>query len=259
MFRYFIYLSYNGAAYCGWQAQPNGISVQEVVTNALQTILRAPEIKIVGAGRTDTGVHAKEMVAHCDLINKIEDENILVKKLNSFLPQDIAIQKIISVDNDTHARFGATARTYQYHIITKRNVFKNNFAALIETPLDFEKMNEAAFLLTQYQDFTSFSKLHTDTKTNNCKVIFAQWQQIDNDEWVFEITADRFLRNMVRAIVGTLIEVGRGKISLNDFRKIIENKNRALAGTSAPASGLFLTKIEYGYTVLETIGIPLSE
>jgi tRNA pseudouridine38-40 synthase len=245
MFRYFIFLSYNGAAYCGWQVQPNGISVQEVVANALRTILRQPELEIVGAGRTDAGVHAKEMAAHFDLTNKLENENILCKKLNSFLPQNIAVQKIILVNNDIHARFSATARTYQYHIITKKNVFKNDFALRIEAPLDFEKMNDAAMLLLQYLDFTSFSKLHTDTKTNNCKIIFAKWQKIDTDEWIFEITADRFLRNMVRSIVGTLLEVGRGKISIDDFEKIIESKNRSLAGTSVPAKGLFLTKIKY--------------
>ncbi|MCL1868264.1 MAG: tRNA pseudouridine(38-40) synthase TruA [Paludibacter sp.] len=245
MFRYFIFLSYNGAAYCGWQAQPNGISVQEVVANALRTVLRTPELEIVGAGRTDAGVHAKEMVAHFDLTNKLENEKALCKNLNSFLPQDIAVQKIILVNNDVHARFSAVARTYQYHITTQKNVFKNSTAVRIETPLNFEKMNKAAELLTQYQDFTSFSKLHTDTKTNNCKVIFAKWQQIDADEWIFEITADRFLRNMVRAIVGTLTEVGKGKISIADFKKIIEGKNRSLAGTSAPAKGLFLSKIEY--------------
>ena len=245
MFRYFIYLSYNGAAYCGWQVQPNGVSVQEVVTNALRTVFRAPEIEIFGAGRTDAGVHAAEMVAHFDLNFEIENQNILVKNLNSFLPHDISVQKIISVKNDTHARFSAVSRTYQYHIVTQKNVFKNGLAARIETPLDFEKMNEVAALLTQYQDFTSFSKLHTDTKTNECKITFAAWRQICDDEWIFEITANRFLRNMVRAIVGTLIEVGKEKISINDFRKIIENKNRSAAGTSAPAEGLFLTKIEY--------------
>ncbi|MCL2597883.1 MAG: tRNA pseudouridine(38-40) synthase TruA [Paludibacter sp.] len=245
MFRYFIYLSYNGTAYCGWQAQPNGLSVQEVVTNALRTVLRSPEITIVGAGRTDTGVHAQEMVAHCDLSNKIENENILLKKLNSFLPQDIAIQKIIFVDNDVHARFGAISRTYQYHIITKKSVFKNDFAARIDIALDFEEMNRVAMLLIQYQDFTSFSKLHTNTKNNICIISYARWQKVDDDEWIFEITANRFLRNMVRAIVGTLIEVGKGKISIDDFRMIIESRNCSLAGTSAPAKGLFLSKIEY--------------
>jgi len=245
MFRYLIYLSYNGAAYCGWQTQPNGVAVQEVITGALRMVLRSPELTIVGAGRTDTGVHAKEMTAHFDMIDKIEDENILVKKLNSLLPKDIAMQKIILVEKDFHARFGAISRTYQYHIITKKNVFKNDFAARIETPLDFDKMNTAALLLTQYQDFTSFSKLHTDTKNNLCNISYAQWKKIDDSEWVFEITANRFLRNMVRAIVGTLIEVGKGKISINEFGKIIENKNCALAGTSAPAKGLFLTKIKY--------------
>ncbi|GHT17823.1 tRNA pseudouridine synthase A [Bacteroidia bacterium] len=266
MFRYFIYLSYNGTAYCGWQVQPNGVAVQEILTYALQTVLRTPELEIVGAGRTDAGVHAKEMVAHFDWHNvhiplctlfagdsaNREGGALLCKKLNSFLPRDIAVEKIIPVRNDAHARFSAIERTYEYHIITKKNVFKNNFAAKIETPLDFQKMNEAAALLTEYQDFTSFSKLHTDTKTNNCKITFAQWQQIDACEWIFRITANRFLRNMVRAIVGTLLETGKGKMSVDDFRQIIEQKNRALAGTSAPAEGLFLTKIAYDRDIFIT-------
>ncbi|MDR1652396.1 MAG: tRNA pseudouridine(38-40) synthase TruA [Prevotellaceae bacterium] len=245
MFRYFIYLSYNGAAYCGWQVQPNGVTVQERLTWALQAVLRMPELKITGAGRTDAGVHAKEMVAHFDLPCVIDDKDSICQKLNSCLPKDIAVQKICSVKSDAHARFSAIRRTYEYHIITEKNVFKNNIATKAVKPLDFEKMNSAAALLLHYQDFTSFSKLHTQTKNNNCKITFARWQQSDTDEWVFCITADRFLRNMVRAIVGTLLEVGRGKISIEKLGQITEQKNRALAGTSAPAEGLFLTKIEY--------------
>ncbi|MDR3652142.1 MAG: tRNA pseudouridine(38-40) synthase TruA [Paludibacter sp.] len=241
--RFFIYFSYKGTAYHGWQIQPNGISVQEVLTKALCTILRT-ELELTGAGRTDTGVHAKLMVAHFDLSVELLTEFDLVEKLNSFLPNDIAVFKIVEVQADAHARFDAVSRRYEYHIVTRKNVFVNELASRSFNPLDFEAMNKAASILKEYRDFTSFSKLHTDVKTNNCLITHAEWTQT-NDEWIFTIQADRFLRNMVRAIVGTLFEVGRHKMSIEDFRTVIESKNRCKAGTSVSAHGLYLVNIEY--------------
>lgn len=241
--RYFIYLSYKGTAYHGWQIQPNGISVQELLAKALSTILRV-ELELVGAGRTDAGVHAKLMVAHFDSTTKLEKLAALSQKLNSVLPRDIAVSKILAVNNGAHARFDAISRKYEYHIVNTKNVFKSEFAARFTHPLDLELMNQAAAILLEYSDFTSFSKLHTDAKTNNCKLHKALWIECDG-EWVFTIQADRFLRNMVRAIVGTLLEVGRGKMTMVDFRKVIEAKNRCKAGVSVPAQGLFLVDIQY--------------
>lgn len=241
--RYFIFLSYNGAAYHGWQMQPNGISVQEVLTKALSTVLRT-DIEITGAGRTDSGVHARLMVAHFETEAKLTDLEQFTNKLNSILPHDIAIYNIREVKNEAHARFDAISRRYEYHLVTEKSVFQHGFAARFSENLDFDKMNEAAATLFDYKDFTSFSKLHTDVKTNNCVIIQARWEK-RNDIWVFTIEADRFLRNMVRAIVGTLLEVGRGKIDTEDFRKIIEVKNRCKAGVSVPACGLYLVDIQY--------------
>ena len=241
--RYFILFSYDGAAYHGWQVQPNGSSVQETLENALSTILRT-EISIVGAGRTDTGVHAKMMIAHFDTDVKF-DAKELPRRLNCFLPADIAIQKIEQVADDLHARFSATKRSYEYHLVTEKCVFSTETAYFYPGVLDFEAMNEAAAKLFDYIDFTSFSKLHTDVKTNNCTITHAQWTQIDEHKWVFTITANRFLRNMVRAIVGTLLQVGSQKITIDDFKRIIESKDRCQAGTSAPAHALFLTNVEY--------------
>ncbi len=241
--RYFIFLSYNGAAYHGWQIQPNGISVQEVLAKALSTVLRT-DIEITGAGRTDSGVHARLMVAHFETEAKLTDLEQFTNKLNSILPHDIAIYNIREVKNEAHARFDAISRRYEYHLVTEKSVFQHGFAARFSENLDFDKMNEAAATLFDYKDFTSFSKLHTDVKTNNCVIIQARWEK-RNDIWVFTIEADRFLRNMVRAIVGTLLEVGRGKIDTEDFRKIIEVKNRCKAGVSVPACGLYLVDIQY--------------
>ena len=241
--RYFIYFSYNGTAYVGWQIQPNGISVQEVLQKAFSTILRT-DVEITAAGRTDAGVHARSMVAHVDLEDAALDNIDLVTKLNSLLPNDIAMEKIVKVKPNAHARFDAASRRYEYHLIPKKNVFLNDFAMRIFHPLDFETMNQAAEILCEYTDFTSFSKLHTDVKTNNCKISYAKWTQ-DNEKWVFTIEADRFLRNMVRAIVGTLLEAGRGKITVNEFRQIIEARNRCDAGASVPAKGLFLVQVAY--------------
>ena len=242
--RYFIKLAYKGTNYFGWQYQPDAISVQETLNKALSTLLKT-NIDILGAGRTDSGVHAKEMFAHFDYETEIDTKKI-VYKLNSFLPKDIAIFDLIKVHDDAHARFDATKRTYEYHIHTKKNAFESDDSWYYSLPLDVKKMNEACKILFEYTDFECFSKTHTDVNTFNCKIFEANWKQ-NEDKLVFTISADRFLRNMVRAIVGTMINIGSGKVSLNDFRKIIESKNRSKAGFSVPAHGLYLTKIEYPY------------
>ena len=241
--RFFIYLSYNGTAYHGWQIQPNGISVQEVLTKALSTVLRT-ETEITGAGRTDTGVHARLMVAHFDMEGVLPAEFDMTNKLNSLLPRDISIQKIVEVQPDAHARFDAVSRRYEYHVVTEKDVFRTELAARLSDKLDFEAMNLAASVLLEYRDFTSFSKLHTDVKTNNCVISRAEWTNRDG-EWIFTIEADRFLRNMVRAVVGTLFEVGRHRMSDDEFRAVIEAKNRCKAGVSVPAHGLYLVDIQY--------------
>jgi tRNA pseudouridine38-40 synthase len=242
--RYFIKLAYKGTNYFGWQYQPDAISVQETLNKALSTILKT-KIDIVGAGRTDSGVHAKEMFAHFDYEPEIDTDK-LVYKLNSFLPKDIAIFDLIKVHDDAHARFDATKRTYEYHIHTKKNAFESDDSWYYSLPLNIQKMNEACKILFEYIDFECFSKTHTDVNTFNCKIFEANWQQID-DKLIFTISADRFLRNMVRAIVGTMINIGLEKVSLNNFREIIQSKNRNKAGFSVPAHGLYLTQIEYDY------------
>ena len=244
--RYFIDLSYDGSRYHGWQIQPNGISVQEVLNKALSTLLREP-IEVTGAGRTDAGVNASLMVAHFDTTHLVDDN--LAYKLNKFVPQDIAIHKVYPVKDDAHARFSATSRTYIYYIVTEKNPFEP-YAYRFPQPLDFGKMNEAAQTLLNYTDFTSFSKLHTDVKTNNCCITFAQWEQVSPIKWQFTITADRFLRNMVRAIVGTLLDVGRGVLTIHQFQQIIEQKDRCSAGASVPGNALFLTNITYPTDIL---------
>ncbi|WP_405370326.1 tRNA pseudouridine(38-40) synthase TruA [Phocaeicola sp.] len=243
MCRYFIYLSYDGTNYHGWQIQPNGISVQEVLMKALSTFLRKP-IEVVGAGRTDAGVHARLMVAHFDFDAELDCATV-VDKLNRLLPPDVAVHRVRRVKSDAHARFDATYRTYKYYITTCKDPFSRAFSWRIFQTLDFEKMNEAAQTLFDYIDFTSFSKLHTDVKTNNCKMMYARWEQIGEHNWVFTIQADRFLRNMVRAVVGTLVEVGKGKLTVEGFRKVIEEKNRCSAGTSVPGNALFLVDVGY--------------
>jgi len=243
MKRYFIYLAYNGKNYCGWQIQPNGITVQQKIEESLSTLLRST-VSITGAGRTDTGVHASLMVAHFDWDKSEIDTSQLKNKLNRILPQDIVIQKIVWVLKEAHARFDAISRTYKYYITDTKNPFKYEHLYRINHPLNLDLMNKAANILFEYEDFTSFSKLHTDVKTNNCKIIKAEWVK-ENDVWIFTIQANRFLRNMVRAIVGTLIEVGREKLSLDGFRQVIEEKDRGKAGTSVPGNALFLVDIEY--------------
>jgi tRNA pseudouridine38-40 synthase len=243
MNRYQIQLSYKGTHYFGWQRQPNAISVQEVIEKALSTILRE-EITVVGAGRTDTGVHALFYVLHFEYSAEISEEMDLVYHLNRFLPNDIAVQQIVKTSPDFHARFSAVSRTYKYYISSVKDPFTKETSYQFTVPLDVEKMNEAAKVLFEFTDYTSFAKLHTDVKTNNCKIFQAEWKK-EHNMLVFTIKADRFLRNMVRAIVGTLLEVGKGKITIEDFRKIIESKNRGAAGCSVPPQGLFLVDIGY--------------
>ena len=239
--RYFIELSYAGTNYSGWQFQPNGISVQQVLNERFSLKLRE-NIEITGAGRTDTGVHATYFVAHFETDKKLNAS--FVGLMNKFLPDDIVIHKIFEVNREAHARFSAVSRTYEYRISKVKNPFLNDFVFRYSKALDLKRMNNAAELLLKTSDFTSFSKLHSDNKTNLCNVTYARWEETE-DMYVFTITANRFLRNMVRAIVGTLLDVGKHKIDLVDFRAIIEKKNRQKAGSSAPAKGLFLTKIEY--------------
>lgn len=241
--RYFIYLSYDGAGYHGWQIQPNAVSVQERMEKALFTLLRKP-VPVTGAGRTDTGVNARLMVAHFDIDEPISDTIVIADRLNRILPKDIAISRIVPVRPDAHSRFDAISRTYKYYVIGHKSPFTEAYAWRYKGILDFDKMNEAARCLFLYTDFTSFSKLHTDVKTNNCRIMEAHWDA-EGEGHVFTIRADRFLRNMVRAIVGTLIEVGKGKLSIEAFCKIIEKKDRCSAGTSVPGNALFLHDIEY--------------
>lgn len=243
MKRYFIYLSYNGANYCGWQTQPNGLAIQEVIEKALSTLLRVTT-SIVGAGRTDAGVHARIMTAHFDASQTELDLTALAEKLNRMLPKDIAIHKIIQVKDDAHARFDATARLYRYYMTTEKDPFGYTLKYKIHGSLDIEAMNNCAKLLLDYRDFTSFSKLHTDVKTNDCIVTYACWEKQGND-YIFTIRANRFLRNMVRSIVGTLLEAGRRKLDTDGMRRIIEAKDRCAAGASVPAHALFLEEIEY--------------
>lgn len=279
--RYFLKLAYNGTNYFGWQMQANAVTVQEVLTKALSLLLKE-EINLMGAGRTDTGVHARGFYAHFDTqtyfdterkdkplnplngtfenadnqffpsgaegdylkIQHVSKDNFL-KRINSFLPGDIVIYDIIPVKNTAHARFDAISRTYHYYVLTKKDPFLDKFAHRVFQALDVEKMNACCEKLTHYTDFTSFSKVHTQTFTNNCKIALAQWKEEKDGLLVFEITADRFLRNMVRAIVGTLLDVGKGKLSVDDFCAIIEQKNRCSAGVSVPAHALFLEKVIY--------------
>lgn len=244
--RYFLTFSYRGTNYCGWQMQPNGLSVQQVLTDALRTVVRDETLVVTGAGRTDAGVHAAKMVAHFDTGEAIADPKKFVARMNGVLPADIAVSGLREVAADAHARFDATARHYEYRIITEKSPFKTDLAWRVPFALDFDRMNAAAATLLEYSDFTSFSKIHTDVKTMNCRITEAHWERRD-DEWVFGIEANRFLRNMVRAIVGTLVEVGKGGLSVEGFRAVIEAKSRCAAGMSVPACGLFLTDVKYPY------------
>lgn len=241
--RYFLELSYHGKAYHGWQIQPNAPSVQQTLQEGLSTILRYPT-EVVGAGRTDTGVHAAYYVAHFDVPEPVVDPQKFCYHLNAILPDDIAISGLRRVNDDAHARFDAMRREYKYYVSTVKDPFSNDTAYRWTLPLDVEAMNRAAALLLEQDDFTSFCKLHSDNKTNICHVTRAEWE-IAGSKLVFTISADRFLRNMVRAVVGTLLDVGRGKLNHEEFRGVVDGRNRSLAGTSAPAHGLFLTGVGY--------------
>ncbi|OSY88111.1 pseudouridine synthase [Tenacibaculum holothuriorum] len=241
--RYFIELSYLGKNYHGWQIQPDAISVQEKINNAISTILRQ-EINITGAGRTDSGVHASQMFAHFDIDTPLNDN--FTYKLNAILPNDIVIHNTVLVKDDAHTRFDAIKRSYEYKIWLGRNPFLLDTTWQLNYSFNIDVMNEAAKILYEYTDFECFSKVKTDVNTFNCIVTNAEWI-LNGNELTFHISADRFLRNMVRAIVGTLIDVGLEKISIDDFRKIIESKNRSKAGVSVPAKGLFLTEVKYSY------------
>lgn len=242
--RYRFDLAYNGEAYFGWQRQPNQRSVQEEIEKAFTKLNSNNEVQVVGCGRTDTGVHAHHYVLHVDLEKEFEPTE-LVFKLNRMLPPDIAFKSGEIVDEEFHARFGAIQRSYRYFIHHRKDAFRSKYSWYLNQQLDLASMNAAASLLIGNKDFTSFSKLHTDVKTNICDVRKAEWVRIDDESLYFEIKADRFLRNMVRAIVGTLIDVGLGKIDANDIEEILNKKDRGEASTSVPGEGLFLWKIEY--------------
>lgn len=245
--RYFLYLSYNGAAYSGWQTQPNAPTVQQTIEEALTRVLRLPACPILGAGRTDAGVHARLMVAHLDLALPPWEAERLIERVNRLLPRDIALHHICPMRPEAHARFSARERTYRYYVCLNKDPFAGDQMLRLYHRLDIEKMNEAAALLPHFTDFTSFSKLHTDVKTNNCRIHEARWavDPARPSAYVFTITADRFLRNMVRAIVGTLFQVGKGQMSLEEFVRIIEAKDRCSAGSSAPGHALFLENVTY--------------
>lgn len=245
--RYFMQLSYCGAPFHGWQRQPNATSVQQTIEEALSTVLHS-ETPIVGAGRTDTGVNARMMMAHFDTAEPLRDAETLVRSLNTLVGRDIAIQRIIPVADDAHARFDATSRTYHYYALPEKSPFFYRLAWQAPKTLDYEAMNRAAELLLTTDDFTSFAKLHTDVKTNICNVTHARWHEVSgSDGHVFVITADRFLRNMVRAVVGTLVDIGRHKISVDDFARIIDKRDRCSAGTSMPPQALYLWDVTYPY------------
>ena len=241
--RYFIHFAYDGTNYHGWQIQPDANSVQEELQKALSVLLRH-DVEIVGAGRTDAGVHARQMVAHFEWDGQLDCQQTAYR-LGRMLPRDIAIYRMEPVADDMHARFSAVRRTYHYYLHTERDPFCRQYSCELHYDLDFERMNEAGRILCTYEDFGAFCKSHSDVKTTLCKVSEAHWIQVDATHWYFRISANRFLRNMVRAVVGTMIDVGRGRITLDDFRKIVEGKQRTQAGESMPAHALFLEEIEY--------------
>lgn len=247
MSRYFIHLAYDGASYCGWQTQPQLPTVQQAIEEALSTLLRQ-KTAVVGCGRTDTGVHASDFYAHFDIkdSNDTIDLATLTFKLNNILPPDIAVFDVTPVADNAHARFDAVARTYQYHVSDRKLPFRQGHYCHIYYIPDLDLMNHAAEVLMQYDDFTSFAKLHTQVKTNICHLSYAHWDE-EPDGWVFTIRSNRFLRNMVRSVTGTLLDVGRGRLSIEDLRRIVEQRDRCAAGVSMPACGLFLTKVEYPY------------
>lgn len=255
--RYFLKLSYNGLRFHGWQSQPNAVSVQQTIETALATILRRP-VPITGAGRTDAGVHARCMYAHFDLEHPIEDKRRLLLSLNRLAGKDISFLDVFEVNDDAHARFDAIERSYKYFVTYAKSPFLYPYSWFSPTRLDIVKMNEAAEFLLEVEDFSSFAKLHSDSKTNICDVRKAIWTPLNGDSInsglsiptdgiVFTISADRFLRNMVRAVVGTLVDVGRGKLNLNGFKNIVERKDRCAAGSSMPGEALFLWDVKYPF------------
>lgn len=247
-YRYFIKLDYNGSAFHGWQYQPNAISVQEWINNALSKLLKE-DINVVGCGRTDTGVHARNFIAHFDSAkSNLQESSNLLFRLNRFIPNEIVIHSIKKMHDNAHSRFDATSRTYKYYISKAKDPFFYMYSTKQHLPLNVELMNSAAQKLFNYNDFTSFSKVDTDAKTNICKIMEVNWTE-DKNQLIFTIKADRFLRNMVRAIVGTLINVGKEKISITEFCNIIEAKDRRMAGSSVPAQALFLENVEYDYQI----------
>ncbi len=241
--RYFINLAYDGSRYHGWQIQPNGITVEGELERCLSVLLRQP-VDIVGAGRTDAGVHARQMVAHFDIEKPIVAEDVAYR-LNRMLPPDIVVYEIKQVSDEMHARFSATSRTYHYYVSTKATPFNRQYTWIPHFSLDFELMNEAAALLLDHKDFACFCKSHTDVKTTLCDVTEAKWMQTSENEWYFRITANRFLRNMVRAVVGTLVEVGRHRMTLEQFQDVLDAKSRTQAGESMPGHALFLENVRY--------------
>ena len=240
--RYFLELAYRGTQYHGWQRQPNGLSVQEVLETALTTILREP-VALVGSGRTDAGVHAGQQFAHFDTHRPLPPN--LLRSVNSLIPGDVAVYDCFPVQADAHARFTALFRRYQYQISRRKDPFRDGLAYVFTLPLDVERMNEAADRLRHRVDFESFSRVKTDVNTFNCRIDFAHWEQKPDDDLTFHIRADRFLRGMVRAIVGTLLEVGQGRLSVAEFDRIIDGRDRRRAGRSAPANGLSLVEVGY--------------
>lgn len=240
---YFVTLAYDGTAYHGWQAQPNGNSVQAELERALSLLL-GRRTAVVGAGRTDAGVHARMMVAHFDTEGDVDCQQ-LAYRLNRLLPRDIAVSHVEAVGSDMHARFSAKERTYRYYVHTEKNPFLRQYSCELHYPLDFALMNQAASTLLEYDDFGAFCKTHTDVKTKLCHVVKAEWLRTGPAEWFFEISANRFLRNMVRAVVGTLIDVGRHRLTVEGFRAVVEGRQRTAAGESMPANALFLEEIKY--------------
>lgn len=244
-YRYFIEISYKGTAYHGWQIQPNAITVQEVFNKALN-ILFKKHIETLGCGRTDTGVHASQFYLHLDLDEAITDYEKMIRSLNALLPPDIAVKNIFKVSEDAHARFDATLRTYQYYIHFQKNPFKTDSSWLLRDELDISAMNKAAKIIFEYQDFGAFCKANADNFTNLCEVSQSEWEEQENGI-IYHISANRFLRNMVRAIVGTLVDIGKGKLKPEALHQIIQSQNRSEAGVSVPACGLFLTAVHYPY------------
>lgn len=241
--RVFVYLSYKGTNYHGWQMQKDARSLQQEITESLQTLLKDTSLSIIGSGRTDAGVHAKQQVFHIDIPDSTETEDLLYR-LNGILPNDIVVDRILTVPDESHARFDASKRSYEYHLRFKKSPFGENEYYYHRNPLDIEAMNEAAALLLGEQDFQSFSKVKTEVNNFICTVTQAEW--IENESGiVFHISANRFLRSMVRSIVGTLLDIGEGKINPDEIKKILDKKDRTAAGRSVPAKGLYLCKVEY--------------